>query len=51
MVKLLGRNGKEGSVPYVEHKSPADSEFCANGLLFKKATDGREPRHSQHPVE
>ena len=50
-VKLLGRNGKAGSVPYVEHKSPADSEYCANGMLFKKATDGREPRHSQHPVE
>jgi hypothetical protein len=51
VVKLLGRNGKEGSVPYVEHKSLADSEFCANGLLFKKATDGRVPRHSEHPVE
>jgi hypothetical protein len=50
-VKLLGRNGKTGTVPYVEHKSPADSEYCANGLLFKKATDGREPRHSTHPVE
>jgi hypothetical protein len=42
---------KEGSVPYVEHKSTADSEYCVNGLLFKKATDGREPRHSTHPVE
>ena len=51
VVKLLGRNGKEGSVPYVEHKSSADSEFCANGLLFKKATDGRAPRQSEHPVE
>ena len=51
VVKLLGRNGKEGSVPYVEHKSTADSEYCANGLLFKKATDGREPKHSAHPVE
>ena len=51
VVKLLGRNGKAGSVPYVEHKSPADSAYCANGLLFKKATDGREPRHSEHPVE
>ena len=50
-VKLLGRNGKAGSVPYVEHKSPADSEYCANGMLFKKATDGREPRPSQRPVE
>ena len=50
-VKLLGRNGKAGTVPYVEHKLPADSEFCPSGLLFKKATDGREPRPSAHPVE
>jgi hypothetical protein len=50
-VKLLGRNGKAGSVPYVEHKSAADSEYCANGLLFRKATDGRTSRHSEHPVE
>jgi hypothetical protein len=51
VVKLLGRNGKTGTVPYVEHKSPADSEYCAGGMLFKKATDGREPRHSENPVE
>jgi hypothetical protein len=38
-------------VPYVEHKSTADSEYCVNGLLFKKATDGREARHSAHPVQ
>lgn len=50
-VKLLGRHGKAGTVPYVEHKSPADSEYCAGGLLFRKATDGREARHSAHPVE
>ena len=50
-VKLLGRNGKVGTVPYVEHKLPADSEYCASGLLFKKATDGRGPRPSEHPVE
>ena len=50
-VKLLGRTGKAGTVPYVEHKVPADSEFCPNGLLFRKATDGREPRISAHPVE
>jgi len=49
-VKLLVRNGKTGIVPYVEHKSAADSEYCANGLLFKRATDGREPRQSEHPV-
>lgn len=51
VVKLLGRNGKTGSVPYVEHKSPADAEFCVGSLLFKKATDGREARRSEHPVE
>ena len=50
-VKLLGRNGKAGTVPYVEHKLVADAEFCTSGLAFKKATDGREPRPSAHPVE
>ena len=50
-VKLLGRNGKAGSVPYVEHKSPADSEYCANGMLFKKATDGRAAKAAAQPVE
>ncbi len=50
-VKLLGRNGKPGAIPYVEHKLPEDSAFCANGMLFRKATDGREPKPSAHPVE
>jgi hypothetical protein len=50
-VKLLGRNGKAGTVPYVEHKLPEDAEYCPSGLAFKKATDGREPRPSAHPVE
>ena len=50
-VKLLGRNGKAGTVPYVEHKTAADSEFCANGMLFRKATDGREARISGKPVQ
>jgi hypothetical protein len=50
-VKLLGRNGKNGTVPYVEHKLAADAEFCPSGLLFQKATDGRESRPSAHPVE
>jgi hypothetical protein len=48
---LLGRTGKAGTVPYVEHKLPADSEFCPSGLLFKKASDGRTPRPSTKPVE
>ena len=50
-VKLLGRNGKAGTIPYVEHKLTEDSEYCPSGLLFKKATDGREPRPSAKPVE
>jgi hypothetical protein len=50
-VKLLGRNGKAGTVAYVEHKLSADAEFCPSGLLFKKATDGREAKPSEHPVE
>ena len=49
-VKLLGRNGKNGTVPYVEHKFSADAEFCPSGLLFKKASDGRETRPSANPV-
>jgi Na+-translocating ferredoxin:NAD+ oxidoreductase RNF subunit RnfB len=49
-VKVLGKNGKNGTVPYVEHKLAADAEFCPSGLQFKKATDGREPRPSEHPV-
>jgi hypothetical protein len=50
-VKLLGRNSKVGAPAYVEHKRPADSEYCANGMLFKKATDGRAAKPSAHPVE
>ena len=49
-VKLLGRNGKTGSVPYVEHKSAADSEYCSAGMYFLKATDGRLARLSSTPV-
>ncbi|HWW23796.1 MAG TPA: hypothetical protein VNY78_07820 [Edaphobacter sp.] len=49
-VKLLGRNSKVGAPPYVEHKSAADAEFCIGSLLFKRATDGREPKPSAHPV-
>jgi len=49
--KAAGRNGKNGTVPHVEHKLSADAEFCPSGMPFKKATDGREPRHSAQPVE
>jgi hypothetical protein len=50
-VKVLGRNGKAATVPYVEHKLSADAEYCAGGMLFRKATDGREAKASAHPVE
>ena len=49
-VKILGKNSKSGGKPYVEHKVQADSEYCANGVLFRKATDGREPKLSEKPV-
>jgi hypothetical protein len=50
-VKLLGRNNKVGGPPYVEHKRPADSEYCPGGMLFRKATDGRAAKPSEHPVD
>ena len=50
-VKVLGKNSKSGGLPYVEHKVLADSEHCANGMLFKKATDGREPKLSDKPID
>ena len=49
-VKLLGRNGKAGTVPFVEHKDQADAAFCLSGLAFRKSTDGREARMSPRPV-
>ena len=50
-VKIMGKNSKTGAAPFVEHKVVADSEYCANGMLFRKSTDGREPRHSAKPVQ
>ena len=50
-VKLMGKNSKLGTPPYVEHKLTADSEYCVSGLLFKRATDGREAKPSERPVE
>jgi hypothetical protein len=43
----------KGGVPvaHAEHKDKADSEYCATGLHFKKATDGREARPSTKPVD
>src|SRR5437868_5069372 len=49
-VKLV-RTQKDGiPAPHAEHKRREDSEYCIAGLYFRKATDGREPRHSAHPV-
>lgn len=49
-VKVLGKTNKAGTPAYVEHKSPADAEFCPAGAGFKKATDGRVSRWSEKPV-
>jgi hypothetical protein len=49
-VKLLGRNGKEGTVPFVYHKSASDAAYCSSGMAFRTATDGREARPSAQPV-
>jgi hypothetical protein len=49
-VKLHKRHFATGPVPHVEHKLKSDSEFCAGGLLFREATDGRSSRLSGTPV-
>src|ERR1700678_2680289 len=49
-VKLFRSHKVGGPAAHVEHKSKQDSEYCPNGLHFGKATDGREPRSSEHPV-
>src|SRR5258708_2075833 len=36
--------------PHVPHKLKTDSEYCPAGIYFRKATDGRQPRMSEHPV-
>ena len=50
-VKLFRSHKVGGPGAHVEHKVKADSEYCVSGLLFRKATDGREPRRSESPVE
>lgn len=50
-VKLFKNHKAGGPAPHAEHKSKADSEYCPAGMHFQKATDGREPRHSAHPVQ
>jgi hypothetical protein len=49
-VKVFKRRSEEGPATHIEHKLKNDSEYCSNGLLFKKATDGRLARLSSTPV-
>ena len=49
-VKVVRVRKADGPAPHAEHKSRQDSEYCPAGLYFQRATDGREPRSSAHPV-
>ena len=50
-VKLFKRNLANVPAPHVEHKHRQDSEYCPAGVYFQAATDNREPRLSEHPVQ
>ncbi len=50
-VKLYKSHKVGGPGSHAEHKSRADSEYCPLGMYFRKATDGREPRESEAPVQ
>lgn len=50
-VKLFRKHVAHAAAPHVEHKLRQDSEYCAGGMYFKAATDGRTPRISEFPVE
>lgn len=49
-VKLYKRRSEEGVATLVEHKLKSDSQYCATGILFLAATDGRQARMSEAPV-
>ncbi len=49
-VKLFKRRSEDGPATHIEHKLKTDSEYCAAGMYFLKATDGRQPRPSSSPV-
>jgi hypothetical protein len=49
-VKLFKRRSEEGPATHIEHKLKTDSEYCAAGMYFLKATDGRQARPSATPV-
>ena len=50
-VKLFKTHKVGGPPPHAEHKRKEDSEFCPGGLLFRKATDGREPKRSSAEIQ
>ena len=50
-IKLFRTHKAGGPAPHAEHKERQDSEYCAAGMYFRKATDGRESKPSEHPVE
>lgn len=49
-VKLFRRQIARAAAPHVEHMERADSEYCAAGMYFRQATDGRTQRLSERPV-
>jgi hypothetical protein len=49
-VKLHRRHVVGAPPPHIAHKLKSDSEYCPAGVLFRKSTDGRQPRMSEHPV-
>ncbi len=50
-VKLFKTHKVGGPASHAEHKLREDSEYCLSGMYFRKATDGREPRRSESPVQ
>ena len=49
-VKLFRRQVAHVAAPHVEHMERADSEYCAAGMYFRQANDGRSQRLSERPV-
>jgi hypothetical protein len=49
-VTLHRRHLVDAPPPYITHKFKTDSEYCIAGLVFRKSTDGRQPRLSERPV-
>jgi hypothetical protein len=49
-VKIHRHHVPDSPPPHIAHKLKSDSEYCPAGIFFRKATDGRMPRMSEHPV-